>query len=142
MKRGEVVAKLTDRQRKFAIADYAECGNYSAVGRKYGVSKNTIRKLVQGEPKLTEIADIKKEQNTLDMIEYLDSKKGMAQSVVDACLRGMLDPERLSEASLKELATVMGITIDKFTGNAKAEEAALSKLDELIKGITDAAAQP
>lgn len=47
------------------------------------------------------------------MISFMESRKQKAQNVIDNCLDIL--PEKLEDASAAQVATVMGITIDKFT---------------------------
>ena len=65
---------LTDAKKKQIIADYVECGNYSEVARKHKVSKDTVRRL-SNRTDIVKKAQEKKEQNTRDMLEYLDQKR-------------------------------------------------------------------
>lgn len=108
------MAKLTDRQRKQVVADYVRLESYSEVGRIHGLSVPGVKKIVDKDKAGLERLRAKKEQNTLDMLEYIDSKKGEAQKIVSQILHNLYDSERLKEASPREQATVMAIVIDKF----------------------------
>lgn len=108
------MVKLTDKQRKQLVADYIECGSYSEVARKYGMSVNGAKKVVQTDKTSARRCKAKKDENTLAMLDYLDSKKDEAQGIISQILRNLRDSERLKDASPREQATVMAIVIDKF----------------------------
>jgi len=107
--------RLTDKQKKKIIADYVQCENIAEVSRANKVSRDTVKRIVNADPKTAEIATKKKEQNTLDMLSFMDSRKGQAQSFVDLCLSYLSDPEKLEKAKVNEITTAMGTVIDKFT---------------------------
>ena len=116
------MAKLTDRQRKHLIADRANGMSLSRLAAKYNVSVTTVRRTIANNPEAAEKVRQKKEQNDLDMLAYMDSRKNAAQDLVDAILTDMADPERRAGASFRELATALGILVDKFTGNTTANK--------------------
>ena len=106
--------KLTDKEKKKIIADYVDCGNYSAVAKKYGVSVNTVKRTANNDKNTAKKVKQKKEENTLDMLAYLDGKKSVVQNIINNAL-DLLTKEKLEEASPRELMTVVAIGIDKFT---------------------------
>ena len=65
----------------------------------------------------------------------METKKDVVCEIIDGCLNEMTDADRLSTASLKELATVMGIVIDKFTKTESCAGANDSKLDALMEEL-------
>lgn len=130
-----MAARLTDEQKKRIIADYVESGSYNATARENGVSRNTVKRVVLSDDENARKCQQKKEQNTLDMLEYMDSRKGQAQGIIDTYLEALADPEKLENASLQQIATALGIVVDKFTKTTPAGENALSKLDEVLKEI-------
>ncbi len=130
-----MAARLTDEQKKRIIADYVESGSYRATARKNGVVADTVRRIVQSDGGIVQKATQKKAENTLDMLEYMDSRKGQAQGIIDTYLEALADPEKLESASLQQIATALGIVVDKFTKTTPAGENALSKLDEVLKEI-------
>lgn len=117
--------RLSDKDKKKIIADYVQCENYSEAARMNGVSATYVKKLVVNSPDGVKRFEQKKEQNTLDMLEYLATKAGKAQNLIDLCLEYMSKPEKLAAAQVNQLSTVMGTTIDKF-----APISALQKKDE------------
>lgn len=110
-----MAARLTDKQKKEIIADYVESGSYRATAKRFGVSDNTVRKIILGNSEIAEKCEQKKEQNTLDMLAYMDSRKEQAQGVIDDYLKALADPTKIEMAKLSEIATALGIVVDKFT---------------------------
>lgn len=130
--------KLTDRQHKKIIARYAETQNYSLVAKEFGVSETTIRRHCKADKATSEKVAKKKEQNTLDMLAFMDSRKGKAQDLVDRILITLNDPEKLQTASVRDLATALGIIVDKFTQATPQENAkANTLLEEIKQGIEE-----
>ena len=79
-------------------------------------------------------ANKKKEQNTLDMLEYMESHKKQAQGVLDKYLTALANPGKIEAAKLSEVATAMGILMDKFINNPLKHEVDQQKLEiELLK---------
>lgn len=109
-----MAARLTDRQKKKIIADYVELGSFIAAAKANGVSRNTVKAAVMADGEVSQKAEMKKEQNTADMLAYMEKRKKEAQSVIDDYLRALADPEKIGAAKLSEVATAMGIVIDKF----------------------------
>lgn len=130
-----MASRLTDEQKKKIIADYAETGSYRATAKKFGVSDMTVKRLCESDVELLQKVAQKKEQNTADMLAYMESRKEKAQKAVDAYLEALTDPEKIKAAKLSEIATAMGIVVDKFTKNTSAGEDTLAKLDEVLKKI-------
>lgn len=109
---------LTDEQKKQIIADYATLGTYAAVAKKHGTSETTVRRVVKNDPETSEIVGRKKDQNTADILRFMDEQKGDVCSLIRLYLKELQNPKRISRASVQSLATSLGIVIDKFTGTA------------------------
>lgn len=136
LKRGVIVARrLTDKDRKQVLTIYAETENYRETGRILGIDDRTVRKICKETSELTQLVAKKKEENTLDMLTYMDSRKEQAQSVIDKYLTALANPEKIEKAKLVEIATALGIVVDKFTKNTSFSDDALKKLDEVLKEI-------
>ena len=110
-----MAARLTDKQKKMIIADYVELGSYNAVAKRHGVSFDTVKRIVNNEPQIVKKTEQKREENTLDMLAYMDSKKEQAQSIIDLYLSALADPQKLERANVNNIATALGIIVDKFT---------------------------
>lgn len=129
-----MAARLTDRQKKKIVADYMELGSYNAVAKKNGVSKDSVRRAVKASAGFAQKAQQKKEQNAADILSYMESQKDEVIKVLDEYLAAMRDPAKIKRAGVVQLATALGIVIDKYTMTAKNEQA-MQKLDEVMDKI-------
>ena len=108
--------RLTDKQRKQVIADYIELGSYSAVAKKYGIAVTTVKRAVEHDNQTLKIAKQKKDSNTNDILSHMDSKKDTVNEIIDKALDVLNDQQKLAKTSPMQIATMLGIVIDKFTG--------------------------
>ena len=139
--------KLTDKQKKKIIADYIENGNYSQTARMNNTSDTTVRKIIKNsDSKELEKIERKKEENTQDMLEYLDSKKADKKRVIELCFKALEDklakPDMFT--SVRDIAMVYGVIVDKDLKykelmNNRVQEENLSKVEELLSKIQDEA---
>lgn len=107
--------RLTDKQKKKIIADYVQLQNYTKTAKLNDVAESTVRKIVKNNPDCANQCDIKKEQNTQDMLSYMESKKERVQEIIDVYLGVLTDPEKLEGATLQQITTALGTLIDKWT---------------------------
>ena len=130
----EVAKHLTDKQKKQIIADYVELGSYAAVARKHRISDKTVKSVVISDPETTRKSEQKKEQNTADILAFMDGKKQDVCSIISLYLKALQDPDKLSRASLQSIATSLAIIIDKLTDTDKNDQA-MQKLEEMLDKI-------
>ena len=129
-----MAARLTDKQKKKIIADYVELGIYNAVAKIHGVSRQTVKNIVSTDAEIGQKLQQKKEQNTADILSHMESQKADVIKVLDEYITAMRDPVKIKRAGVVQLATALGIVIDKYTMTAKNEQA-LQKLDEVMDKI-------
>ena len=138
----EVVAvsakRLTDRQKKKIVADYVQLQSYARTAKLNDVAESTVRKIVKDNPKCADLCALKKEQNTQDMLSYMQDMVGDAQNLMRLYMDAMADPEKIAEATLPQLSTAFGTIVDKFSmlgdrGDAEAPD------DGLIEALSAAA---
>lgn len=128
--------KLSDKQHKDMIRRYAETGNLSQVAREYGVSVTTVKRHIDGDKHTLSIVNQKKEQNTLDMLAYMEGQKPKIQSLLANIVEALNDPEKLKRANVRDLATAYGIIYDKITASApKTNDELLNKAREVLGGV-------
>lgn len=133
-----MAARLTDRQKKKIVADYVELKSVNAAAKRNNVSWKKAKDVIAEDEELTKKLEQKKEANTLEMLAFMDSRKESAQIVIDKYLEALADSQKLKKASLAQIATALGIVVDKFTKNTANGNDSLNKLDELLKGFKDA----
>lgn len=130
------MAKLSDRQHKAMIARYAETNNYSQVAREFGVSETTVRRHLNSDKTTLKKVEKKKEQNTLDMIAFMESRKNKAQEFIDLCFEEMNERQKIGKAGVQSIAIAMGIVVDKFIQSAPpADNAQLQHAKEILGDI-------
>lgn len=127
-----MAARLTDKQKKKIIADYVELGSYNAVSKKHKVSATTVKNTVQKSGECVEKCEQKKQQNTVSILEHMESQKDIVNEILTKGLRILNDDEKLKAANPAQITTAMGTLIDKYTavnskngntGNGNAEKA-------------------
>lgn len=136
-----MAARLTDRQKQKIIADYVELGSYNAVAKINGVALNTVKKIVQGNARIAEMYDKKKEENRADILAHMETRKDKVCEIIDLYLEQLLDVGQFKNLSPSQLTTALGTLIDKFSavggiGQSGEKEDGLSKsLRELGEGL-------
>ena len=109
-----MAARLTDLQKKKIIADYARLESYNAAAKLNHVSDNTVKRIVLEMRDFTEKVEQKKEQNTADILEYMEKQRDKVCEIIDAGLAVL--PEKIADArSATEITTAIGTLIDKWT---------------------------
>lgn len=111
------MAKLTDKQRKKIIAESVNGSSIRALAAKYNVSTTTIQRVLKSDTELTQKVAQKKAENTVSILAFMDSKKNDVCGLIDKLLAAMGDEDKLAAATVNQLATAMGIVIDKYTAN-------------------------
>lgn len=123
---------LTDREKKKIIADYVELESYNAVAKKHKVSATTVKNTVLKNSESVKKCEQKKEQNTADILEFMDKKKDDVCSIISLYLSELQNSDKLQRASIQSIATSLGIVIDKFTKDAQ-KQSDTSLFDAIAK---------
>lgn len=131
-----MAARLTDKQKKKIVADYARLESYNAAAKLNGVSDTTVKRIVTEMGDFAEKVIQKKEQNTADILEYMEKQREKVCEIISVGL-GVL-PERLQNAkTASEVTTALGTLIDKWTAisggiaDVREEDALSRSLKEL-----------
>ena len=129
--------KLTDKQIKNIISARIEGAKVKDLAKKYKVTENTIRKYCNSDKEFEEKCVLKKKENEESILEHMQKKSEIVCEILDKYLLALADPERLKECGTREIATALGIIIDKFTkGDANK---GIGKIDEILGDIGNAA---
>lgn len=132
-----MAARLTDRQKKKIIADYVQLGSYNATAKVNGVSLNTVKKIVQGNAEIAEMCNRKKDENTVDILAYMEGKRKEVCDIIEVGLSVL--PEKIKTAkSASEVTTALGTLIDKWA-TVSGGPADTAKEDELSKSLREMA---
>lgn len=108
-----MAARLTDRQKKKIVADYLETESYNATAKKNGVCGQTVRRVIEESQGITENLKRKKEENTADILAYMDSRRKQVCDIIEVGLAVL--PEKIQTAkTAPEVTTAIGTLIDKW----------------------------
>lgn len=107
--------KIEQERRMKILADYTLEGSYRAAARKNGVSPDTVRRIVRENPDMAKVADTQKNARARDLMSYMQGKADTVCDIIDNGLGVLSDPERMKEAKLRDIATMMAILIDKWS---------------------------
>ena len=123
-----MAARLTDKQKKKIAADYVQLGSYNAVAKLNGVSANTVKNVILSQnADFAELCEQKKEENTADIMAYMESQKQIICEIIGKGLMVLNDPDKLKEATPAQITTALGTLIDKWTmdkGSSSSEQTA------------------
>lgn len=107
--------RIEQERRVKILADYTMEGSYRAAARKNGVSPDTVRRIVRENPDMVKVADTQKNARARDLMSYMQGKADTVCDIIDNGLGVLSDPERMKEAKLRDIATMMAILIDKWS---------------------------
>lgn len=133
--------KLTDRQKKKIIADYVDNGNYSETARINNTTDTTVRTIIKENKNVAlKKMEQKKEENTQDMLQYLESKKEDKKRVIELCFKALEDKLATPDmfTSVRDIAMVYGIIVDKDL-KIKEIEATKTNVENINKNISNIA---
>ena len=134
-----MAARLTDKQKKKIIADRADGLSIRQLANKYHTSTTTIHRTLKSDPETEQKVTQKKEENTADILAYMESKKSVVCNIIGIGLDVLCDPEKLKTANPSQITTALGTLIDKWvmvngSGGTEVKEDGLSaSLRELAK---------
>ena len=109
-----MAARLTDKQKKKIVADYLETESYNATAKKNGVCGQTVRRVVEESQGITENLKRKKEENTADILAYMESQRSIVCEIIGKGLAALNDPDKLADATPAQITTAIGTLIDKW----------------------------
>lgn len=137
-----MAARLTDKQKKKIIADYIQLESYNAAAKINGVSPNTVKNLVTGNADIAQKCELKKEQNTAEILDYMERQSDDVCKVLGLYLGELKNPEKIKSAGLREIATTMAILIDKYTADyGKAADTQSTEYDALTASLKELAGE-
>lgn len=109
--------RITDKKKKKIIADYTNVQNYSEVARMNNVSDKSVKRIIEKEENSEMVKKIeeKKEENTKDILEYMDSIYDKQKNIIDLSLSALEEKLKNPDVftNVKDIATVYGVIFDK-----------------------------
>lgn len=133
-----MAARLTDRQKKKIVADYLETQSINATAKKNNVSWGTAKSVLDEMGEIEEKLERKKEENTADILAYMESQKGIVCEILGKGLAALNSPGKLAEATPAQITTALGTLIDKWA-MISGGPADTAKEDELSKSLREMA---
>lgn len=133
-----MAARLTDRQKKKIVADYLETESYKATARQNKVADGTVKRVVRECGDIGRKVADKKDQNTADIMAYMESKRDIVCQIIDKSLNVLNSEEKLQEATPAQITTALGTLIDKWA-MISGGPADIAKEDELSKSLREMA---
>ena len=133
-----MAARLTDKQKKKIVADYLELGSYRSTAKKNNVADGTVKRIVLECGDFEQKIAQKKEENTADILAYMESKRGIVCEIIEKGLIALNSEEKLAEASPAQITTALGTLIDKWSA-VSGGPADTAKEDELSKSLREMA---
>lgn len=106
--------RLTDKQKKKIVADYVEFESVNTAARKNGVAWGSAKKVIDEFGEIEKKLEEKKEENTAEILEYMESRTGQVCEIVGLGLE-LLKEKLLQAKTATEITTAIGTLIDKWT---------------------------
>lgn len=130
--------RLTAKKKKQIVADYVMLGSYRAAARKHGVAPNTVKKLVTADGEFAQTVSDAKNAQARDILSYMEGQRDAVCTVIGNALEVLSSKEKMEEASPSQIATAMGILIDKWAmlegkGGTRVEIVMGDKTEELAQ---------
>lgn len=133
-----MAARLTDKQKKKIIADYLELDSYNAVAKKYKIADTTVKRVILSDPEMQKKAEDKKDQNTKDILAYMEGKRDKVCAIIGISLDTL--PDKIKRAkTASDVTTALGTIIDKWAAisGGQNEEAAEDGLSRSLREMAE-----
>ena len=109
--------RLTDKEKRKIISDYVTTQNRSETARMNNVNEKTVRRIIanQDNKEMQKKAEQKKEENTRDILKYMDSIYEKQKKIIDLSLSALEEKLKNPDmfTNVKDIATVYGVIFDK-----------------------------
>ncbi len=125
------LGKISAKKRREIINDYNEYRAYSKVAKKHGVCPQTVKRIVD-EKKSKPV----KGEASYDVMEHISKSSKEVCDLIDKYLAVMNDPVRLENAPLNQVASSLGVLVDKFTKGITKEKGS-TDLEKVLEAVRD-----
>lgn len=110
--------RLSDEEKKKIVADYINTQNYCETARINNVSEGNVRRIIKEDKSIKDITqkcEQKKEENTRDILKYMDSIYEKQKNIIDLSLSALEEKLKKPDmfTNVKDIATVYGVIFDK-----------------------------
>jgi len=131
--------RKTDKEKRKYIADYVATGSYRAVAAKYGVAQSTVKAAVLSDPQFERKCAEKKSADARAILTHMDARRSKVCQIIDRYLDELLDVEQFDKLTPAQVATAMGILIDKFALEVPSAGAVQEGDDPLTAALKESA---
>lgn len=107
--------RLSEEKEKKIIADYLITGNKRETARRNGVTACAVGKVIERNEDCARLLAQKKEQDTADILAYMDANRDRVVQIINLGLDALCDPDKLKSATPAQITTALGTLIDKWT---------------------------
>lgn len=109
--------KLTAKQKRMIIAERHQGATFEALAKKYGVSNSAISYLCKHPPapEFEEELTAKNREIEETILAHMERQAPQVNLILDDLLEAIGSKDRQARATILQLATTMGILIDKFS---------------------------
>lgn len=104
---------LTDQQKKKVVADYIETQNLRETARRNNITAPAVKGIIDKEPDTLQKLTQKKQENTQDVLQYMDTLFEKKRNVLKLSLDNMIEKLEQDKVSPTALATIYGVLLDK-----------------------------
>ncbi|MBQ8793942.1 MAG: hypothetical protein IJZ63_04265 [Clostridia bacterium] len=118
---------INDKVKKQIIAEAVAGSSSRAIAAKYGVSYTTVLRLIRKESDFKNKVEAQHAENTASVLAFMDSQKNDVCELIKKLLDAMNDPKKIANMSLVQLATTMGIVIDKYSAGESAVQSSVKE---------------
>lgn len=126
---------FSDEEIKKIKSDYKRLKSYKKCAEKNSISVYMAKKLINGKKKPKKRVKMKsvcEDAGLQDSAgDYMEKKRRDALQFIGKCLDTMSSEEKLANAPINQIASAMGVVMDKF---AKKDEDD-GKLGEILKAV-------
>lgn len=107
--------KVTDTATMAAIIAYHQQGStIKATAEAFGVSRATVARVIKEHPEMVKLAEAKQAAASETMDAFLEVSRAQAQAFIAKALVALADDDKIAKATLVQIATSIGIVIDKW----------------------------
>jgi len=129
---------LGTQDRSRIYSEYQLVKNYRAVARNNGISETTVRRIVR-EENLRRSPSPLSETGYSGIDDFLKAKQPVVIGLINKYLAALSDDERISSATMPQIASAMSTLVEKLTVDTGGEN--LENIDPLSQSFMELAAQ-
>lgn len=108
-------SRLTEERKNKIVADYVLTKSINAAAKRNGVPWITARDVIEKNEELrTRLEQKKENQDTADIMAYMDGERDKVCKIIALGLDALADPEKLKGATPAQITTALGTLIDKW----------------------------